>query len=206
MKTLTPENIETGRRKILSNASQLIEEAELLFNAGHNARAYTLAHLASEELAKLPMLVRAGFDSLCGVEINSDKLERKLKSHHKKLEGILAVDFLHGPEIRERADIKRFEEDLERIPDYNTMKNWSIYVSYIQEEFREPADIIIEPLAAEMVKLAKHRLSFFAKMEEISAGSLERMQKDPAFLSKVESFIRTPEKIFAEEIDDSTQQ
>ncbi len=206
MKILTPENIEVGRRKILSNASQLIEEAELLLKAEHNARAYTLAHLASEELAKIPMLVRAGFDSLCGTEVNWDKLERKLISHHKKLEGILAVDFLHGPEIEEMADIKRFEEDLKRIPDYNTMKNWSIYVSYIGGEFREPAEIIIKPLAAEMVKLAKNRFSFFTKMEKISGGSLERMQKDPRFLSEVESFIKTPGKIFANEIHDSTQQ
>ena len=148
MKALNTETIESGRRKILLNATQLIEEAELLLKAGHSARAYALACLASEELAKIPMLVKASASSLCDIEVDWDELGRKLKSHYRKLEVILGIDFLFASA---KIDIKLLMEDWERIPSYNRMKNWSIYVSCIEREFVEPADVITKPLAEEMV-------------------------------------------------------
>jgi len=187
MKPLTPETIEAGRHKILSNASQLIEEAELLLKAGHNARAYTLACLASEELAKIPMLVRASASYLCDIEFDWGKLERKLKSHYRKLEGILGMDFLFASA---KNDIKLLMEDWERIPSYNKMKNWSIYVSCEEGEFVEPADVIIKPLAAGMVKLAQHRLTAFNKMEKAYDGWLEEAQKNPKLVSEMKLALR----------------
>ena len=187
MKPLTPETIEAGRRKILSNASQLIEEAELLLKAGHNARAYTLACLASEELAKIPMLVRASASYLCDIEFDWDKLERKLKSHYRKLEGILGIDFLFASA---KNDIKLLMKDWERIPSYNKMKNWSIYVSCEEGEFIEPADVITRPLAAGMVKLAQNRLTAFNRIEEAYDGWLEKAQKNPRLLSEMKVALR----------------
>lgn len=184
MKPLTPETIEAGRHKILSNASQLIEEAELLLKAGHNARAYTLACLASEELAKIPMLVRASASYLCDIEFDWDELERKLKSHYRKLEGILGIDFLFASA---KSDIELLKEDWDRIPSYNRVKNWSIYVSCVKGEFVEPADVITKPLAAEMVKLAQNRLTAFNKIEKAYDGWLERIQKNPGLLSEIKA-------------------
>ena len=184
MKPLTPETIEAGRHKILSNASQLIEEAKLLLKAGHNARAYALACLASEELAKIPMLVRASASYLCDIEFDWDELERKLKSHYRKLEGILGIDFLFASA---KGDIKLLKEDWDRIPSYNRVKNWSIYVSCVKGEFVEPADVITKPLAAEMVKLAQNRLTAFNKIEKACDGWLERVQKNPRLLRETKA-------------------
>jgi AbiV family abortive infection protein len=182
MQPLTPEAIESGRHKILSNASQLTEEAELLLKAGHNARAYALACLASEELAKIPMLVRASASYLCDIEFDWDELERKLKSHYKKLEGILAIDFLFSS-----GDFKLLKEDWDRIPNYNKVKNWSIYVSCEGGEFVEPADIFTAAHTTGMVKLARNRLTAFNKMEKGYDGWLERARKDPRLLSEMKA-------------------
>ena len=187
MKPLTPETIEAGRHKILSNASQLIEEAGILLKAGHNARAYALACLASEELAKIPMLVRASASYLCDIEFDWDELERKLKSHYRKLEGILGIDFLFASAKRGK---KWLTEDWDRIPNYNKAKNLSIYVSCEKGEFVEPADAITKPLAAGMVKLAQNRLNAFNKMEKAYDGWLEKAQKNPRFLSEIKASLR----------------
>jgi len=187
MKPLTPETIEVGRHKILSNASQLIEEAGILLKAGHNARAYTLACLASEELAKIPMLVRASACYLCDIEFDWDELERKLRSHYRKLEGILGIDFLFASAWRGK---KWLMEDWSKIPDYNKVKNLSIYVSCDEGEFVEPADAITKPLAAGMVKLAQNRLNVINEMEKAYNGWFEEVQKNPKLLSEIKAALR----------------
>jgi hypothetical protein len=54
----SPEQIEVAQLLLVENASALKEEAELLLNHGRFARAYLLAHLGSEELAKGVLLAR----------------------------------------------------------------------------------------------------------------------------------------------------
>ena len=69
------EKMDNGRRKVLANASKLVEEAEFLLEGGYYPRAYALAHLASEELSKLPMLLRAGASALVGADVDWTELK-----------------------------------------------------------------------------------------------------------------------------------
>jgi len=56
MKYPNIKEIEEGRKKILENGLELIQEAELLFEHQRYARSYSLSHLATEELMKIQML------------------------------------------------------------------------------------------------------------------------------------------------------
>ncbi len=70
------EKLAIFHRQILLNTWELVEEANLLFNNGYYARAYSLAHLALEENAKLTVLTFLSIDILHGKEIKSDELKK----------------------------------------------------------------------------------------------------------------------------------
>jgi len=167
--------------KVLDNARELVEEAELLLGKERYARAYALAHLACEEMAKIPMLVRAVTGALMGLEFDWAKLERRLRSHRDKVTGILFIDYVVDPNMEDDADIERLREDLKRLPLYNKLKNWSLYTDLSEGVFHKPSEVISEHLAAGLVKLARGRLTFFETVELPSQSKLEEMVKTPLF-------------------------
>jgi len=73
MKPLSSDQVEIARVQILENATSLLQESNLLFENGLFARSYTLAHLASEDMVKIPMLVRAILDELAGIPYDCGK-------------------------------------------------------------------------------------------------------------------------------------
>jgi AbiV family abortive infection protein len=58
VRELSVEELLDGYREALANAGELLDEAELLLENEHYARAYFLAHIACEEMAKSPMFYR----------------------------------------------------------------------------------------------------------------------------------------------------
>lgn len=181
MRTLSVAEIESARIKVLENARELVEEAEILLSNERFARAYSLAHLASEEMAKIPMLVRAATDTLGGLEFNWAKLGRRLRNHAAKIKNILFVDFFHDPNTENDTDIKRLIEDLRRTPNYNKLKNWSLYTDLIHGAFLKPSEVISADLATAMVKVARGRLTFFEEAEAATQGNIEEIVKMPDF-------------------------
>jgi AbiV family abortive infection protein len=99
----------------LENATELVAEAELLFQNGKFARTYTLAHLSSEELAKLPLLAAVGVDLVNGATIDWKKIDEKLRSHKVKLKGLLFVDLLGKDIDPTNRNIQVHEQMLSRI-------------------------------------------------------------------------------------------
>ena len=94
MNELSLIELETFRSLALQNSIELLAEAELLFQHKKFARTYTLAHLSSEELAKLPILAAHGVNLVNGQTISWKRLDEKLRSHETKLKGLLFVDLL----------------------------------------------------------------------------------------------------------------
>jgi len=189
MRTINISEIEEARVKILDNASELIEEAELLFSNGKYARAYSLAHLACEEMAKIPMIVRAATETLRGKRFDWSKLNRRLKSHAEKIKGILLIDYILDPEIENDIDIKRFKESLKMIPFYNMLKNYSLYTSLIDDTFHKPSELISADLSMGLLKLAHKRFSFYQTVELYTRGKLEKVVKSPFFSEWGKQFI-----------------
>jgi hypothetical protein len=74
MDKLTPQDVDTGIQTILENVDSLTEEAALLFQNEKFARAYTLAHLSREELAKITMLHSVGVKLLLGIDIENRRV------------------------------------------------------------------------------------------------------------------------------------
>ncbi len=58
MKPLSINQIFSASSEIMENAQDLIEEAELLLKNNKYARAFALAHLASEELVKFNVTIQ----------------------------------------------------------------------------------------------------------------------------------------------------
>ena len=93
---LTVKQIERGRAEILSNARALVGEAQILLRHKRYARAYALSHLASEELAKLPMLVRAAVEAACGASVDWKRLDA-WSELHDFVQALLQLRRSHQP-------------------------------------------------------------------------------------------------------------
>jgi AbiV family abortive infection protein len=140
---LTITQIENGIQKIIQNARELVEESELLFNHGRYARAYTLAHLACEELAKVPMLTTAAVALTTGQSFEWDDLNRHFSNHQAKIVlGFLVEDIFdwitgnQDPTITDQPSVGL--KDLVR--DNNRLKNDSLYVGITKDGFRKPSE------------------------------------------------------------------
>jgi len=181
MKPLSIDQIEEARSKVLQNATELIEESELLLANDRFARAYSLAHLACEEMAKIPMLVRAATDKIQRRTVDWKKLDRRLRNHTEKITGILYIDYLVDPDVENDKDIKRLNESIAKVEDFNTLKNQSLYTTLVGDTFLRPSEAIPADLATGLVTLARNRLRFFQAIEIPTQGRLELMAKSPEF-------------------------
>ena len=159
MRPLSLGQIEAARELLISNATDLIDESNLLLKEKRYARSYTLAHIACEELSKIPMLVRAGTWVALGYRVDWKALDKRLKSHQAKVRQTAVLDFAHcagtaadgdlvirlekgltrlmallnQTEHRGKywgATVKESGSRLSRVPALNELKNLSFYVSY----------------------------------------------------------------------------
>jgi AbiV family abortive infection protein len=161
-----PEIIE-ARRKILSNAEELIEEAEILFAHKKYPRAFALAHLACEELAKLPMLNTAVLNLLIGEKNDWREINRRLVSHTEKLRMSEGMDYMWDEVHPGDSDVHQYEKGLRAIPEFNSFKNGSLYSGFFHHAFVQPSELIEESLSENMVRLANSRLIRYREHERV---------------------------------------
>ena len=181
MKSLTIAEIDNLRALAFENACELIEEAELLFAHERYARSYTLAHLASEELAKLPTLALAAMDLTHGISVDWKKLDEQLRSHNSKLRGLLFLDFL-GTEIDPNAkEISLPGKTVSRVELFNDLKNASLYSGVYLDSFYKPSAVFRQELALESLTAARNRRTTFAKVEEVTRGKTAELAQNPQY-------------------------
>ncbi len=169
---LTVEQIELGRAEILNNARALVEEAEILLGHQRYARAYALSHLASEELAKLPMLVRAAVEVAFGISVDWRRLDKRLRNHIEKADLAMDMDFLSGQMPP--------EEYLSTKAAYlNRLKNDSLYVGISAGAFVAPTQVISKESAVAMHEASRRRLRFFDFVEGLTRGQIQRIVSNP---------------------------
>lgn len=173
MKPLTPEQVEVARVQILENAMSLLGEAKLLFDHGFYARAYALAHLASEEIVKIPMLVRAVLDEIAGIPYDWKKLEKRLTSHVAKIDAAHFHDYLIANVQSDDSDVSDYEASLGTTRDLNASKNNSIYCGFSDGVPVSPLENISDGMAREIIEASTNRIRWVQDQEEITLGILK---------------------------------
>lgn len=191
MSKLTLKQLDAGIDAVLANANSLIKESELLLQFGFHARAYTLAHIAREELAKVTMFYATGLRILAGNAIDWSKLHKRLRDHKSKLtsDALLAVLTTPGAALT-----LPLEKALGGSHVRNEWKNDSLYVALKGDNFKTPSEIITHRKAERTVALASFALA--DTTEFLSAGG-KLSKRDPETAKKIFGGAFNPDKLQA---------
>ncbi|MGM2415962.1 MULTISPECIES: AbiV family abortive infection protein [Bacillus cereus group] len=149
-------DLEKAYTLIFENAKELIEESEILLANERFARSYTLSHIASEELSKLPILFRVATDIHFKIKVNWKDVNKDLRDH----EGKLRRKFIHQQIL---LNPKGFNDELlkfikDKAKHYNTLKNDSLYAGIRNGEFTKPSRTIDREIAEANIQVVKEEL------------------------------------------------
>jgi AbiV family abortive infection protein len=134
---LTLPQIQEACEAAYGNAVALLEEAAILRSHERCARALYLAHVACEELGKLPILCALAVSVHMGHEIDWKRIDRALRSHEAKFKQVLFEDSLHVPGDW-AAGLEAYEKDLELLRAYLDVKNSCLYSFNLDGSFFQP--------------------------------------------------------------------
>ncbi|MGO2133217.1 MAG: AbiV family abortive infection protein [Halomonas sp.] len=172
MKALSIQEIELAREKLLRNAKSLFAESQLLYQHGFFPRAYCLAHLCCEELAKIHMLVGVGLDLVNGDEVDWRKLHRRLTRHQDKIDAMHVHDYFQSEIRADDSDVREHEAALKKTPHLNDMKNNSLYAGVVNSVFKEPTEVVTQDDAKELINITTERLRYIQAVEQVSLGKI----------------------------------
>ncbi|MCC8957268.1 AbiV family abortive infection protein [Bradyrhizobium sp. Pear77] len=177
--------ISTAMGACLANSQELLEEAALLVEAGHTARAFFLYYTASEELAKFFIFEAAGKRVALGDPPNWRRFWQRFRSHDSKLAHI---------EVRARIPLRDEKPEdhelaltgLDLLSSYGALpRNTTLYVDLDPNHlFRKPSDIDWTFALPSIEALARHLLHS-AKQGGDSPDAIARaIQQEPSETSK----------------------
>ncbi|MBS9773779.1 MAG: AbiV family abortive infection protein [Tenacibaculum sp.] len=166
-----------------NHSKELFDDADFLLQAGKKERAYTFFHFSFEESGRFFILLKVLFEYLQG-NIEAKNLNYKYiktngyENHIKKLEEatlkmmIIPVwnAIMNGDKEAEKFILNFYKSLKSNIDKYNDNKNHSIYLSYINNDFKLPKDLITDDDLHEIKELA-----------EIQIINLEKLFKWEAF-------------------------
>jgi AbiV family abortive infection protein len=181
MQKLTLEQLDAGVDAAFANAASLIDEAKVLFQSGFHARAYTLSHIAREELAKVTMLYASGLRLLAEHPVNWSKLEKRLRDHKSKLTSDALISFFNTPGAADELDLKKM---LAGSTSRNEWKNESLYIAFKDGNFKTPSEMISRAKSKRTIELAsfafedaRRFVSLGGKLTERKPGDAKRIFK-----------------------------
>lgn len=164
---LTETKLLSGMKKTISNAESLFQDADCLLKNRSYQRAFTLFHLSSEEIGRYFILFDLLFDSFSGREISYPRLKQLGYSDHTtKLQrsyfAEAAVLFFHSMENDWGDGIKELWDELNAkikiVSNQNKLKNQSLYVTWENNDFQLPDEMIDEEVCIEAMAIAELRL------------------------------------------------
>jgi AbiV family abortive infection protein len=190
---LTIEQITNLSDYCLQNASELVEEAELLFSHKRYARSLFLSILALEETSKRDILWQAIF--LGEDEGRWKKFWKKFLSHDVKLAAMLD-DYITTRSSKEKNtpyeilseylnEMRRAKEEAREICSF---KEWAVYVDVIDGQPIMPSKVIDQKFALTMLESAQKHLENHRKFKptdkeiETSLRLRKKMKKGESFI------------------------
>lgn len=139
-----------------NNAVQLYEDATLLEKNNRLSRAFTLYHISFEEAGRFSLIVKNLFKYFLGEikanELNYGNLKKQgYENHIEKLNESLLYMFklpIFNTVVNENGApddlLKIHEQFSEDIPKLNKLKNDSLYITFENNSFNSPSDLIDE--------------------------------------------------------------
>ncbi|SRR5713226_4570430 len=188
VKALSIPQIFSASYKILENARELIEEAELLLRNNHYPRAFALAHLASEELIKCQLLLPVAIELARDHRVDWKKIHLGLKEHRVKIGGAIVLNFVLDPPSDGVYQASELSQQMSTLQDTNDIKNYSLYASQIGHEYFKPSERIDDQAAIACVSHARGLQQMFqmfhsglSALTGMTEEGLRRCVATPAF-------------------------
>ena len=152
---LSAKDLRDAGIKAFKNASELVEEAGLLYENGHWSRAVFLCCISGEELGKCFMSLSEVVNRMIG-RFDEKHYRQRFRTHREKT-GTLT--FFEG------VFVSQSDESLKELEAFTkgteTMKLASLYCDFYGVVAQAPSELIPEKLATEVLKLAKNRVKHF---------------------------------------------
>lgn len=167
-----------GMKLIRDNVQSLFDEACLLADNGHLARAFTLFQLLNEESAKVEVLAASIIErNLHKNDIQ--KIMRRLQSHStkNKINAYSSIP-MSTDEYCDPSIFKNKQNDFHC--KFNTLKNASLYVDFQNGSFETPLQKIKEKDLKEVVSICKSQII----MCNMAITVVEKYITDPEKLLK----------------------
>jgi len=141
---INKQNLILTIQKCIENARELFDEAEILKQNNKYARAYTLYHLASEEIGKTSLVYDFLLKNDYSEEIKRTFLN-KYRDHKSKIElstKVLKVAILILEDEISRDTLNQLSYSKEAISFFNDTKNNSLYTDISKTIPLKPSDIL----------------------------------------------------------------
>ncbi len=176
-----------GAALIFTNAEALYDEAQLLGQAGHFARATVLHQISMEESSKIDTLGAAATSILMGDDVDETHLARSFRNHkaknHANAYFAKTTDeemaaHAHGNWKAASEAFKKFQNKFHT--EVNTIKNAGLYVDFQDGQFTAPVDEVDEPTAIAFQSLNAFYLNHSLNFLKL----LRRMVAEPDFYAE----------------------
>lgn len=174
--------VSQGARQILRNASDIIQESEILYKKGHHPRAYFLAQIGIEELGKLSMLIASiqypeeykEFWNLFG---------KLLKDHNFKISKAEISKQNHNYNFQVNLESRKIfkNADLD-----HCKKMSSLYTDFGRDGIISPSAVITRRETLGKINEAKEKFLIFKSREDDGYHNVNA-------LKEIEKFYKDPE-------------
>ena len=147
MKALNKEQLLSACEKSLSNAKDLIDDAELLFENKRFSRTLFLSLIASEEIGKHMIFVSTYINFVTEQEINWKRFWKEITTHHEKLNLVNLVEELRFDTVSLDTVAASYIKTISHSKSMDKTKQKSLYMDFTKGYPHVPSEFITEKLA-----------------------------------------------------------